>query len=212
MSLSICHSRLLLGFAFATLFATQAVAERLLTGTEGSAVAQEAIRYEGARRFTDCSHFVHRVFASLGLEYAYATSNQLYRGSDAFEHVRRPQAGDLIVWRGHVGVVVDPDERTFFSAVTSGMRTHSYSSPYWTRRGKPRFYRYLLASAAPPQLIAAASHPPSKARKQAGSRNPSPALNTKLSRKLASAALRVAGRRNRPARAAAAAATILMRP
>jgi hypothetical protein len=212
MSLPIRHSRLLLLLALAALLVRKVDAERLLTAAEGSAIAHEATSYEGAHRFTDCSHLVHRIFTSLGLDYGYATSNQLYRGTGDFERVHRPQAGDLIVWRGHVGVVVDPVERTFFSAVTAGMRTHNYDSPYWARRGTARFYRYVLASAAPPQLIAAASNSRS-ARKQTASRNrkSSPIASTDLPRKLTSAALRIAGRRNRTSRAAAAAATILFR-
>jgi len=57
--------------------------------------------------------------------------------------VRAPQAGDLVVWRGHVGIVIDPKEHSFFSAVRSGPDTQFYDSPYWRSRGIARFFRYV---------------------------------------------------------------------
>jgi hypothetical protein len=62
---------------------------------------------------------------------------------DGFKRVAHPKPGDLIVWRGHVGIVVDPDETTFLSALRSGVKVSSYQSHYWKRRGKPRFLRYF---------------------------------------------------------------------
>ncbi len=40
--------------------------------------------------------------------------------------------------------MVDPEERTFYSSVRSGLKTESYYSRYWRQRGRPRFYRYRL--------------------------------------------------------------------
>jgi hypothetical protein len=57
--------------------------------------------------------------------------------------VRAPQAGDLVVWRGHVGIVIDPKEHSFFSSVRSGPDTQFYDSPYWRSRGIARFFRYM---------------------------------------------------------------------
>ena len=91
----------------------------------------------------DCSHFVQWLFERAGLYYGYAPSRVLYTGMIGFERVFHPAPGDLVVWPGHVGIVVDPDEETFFSALRSGVKTSSYTSHYWKRRGKARFYRYL---------------------------------------------------------------------
>jgi hypothetical protein len=42
-----------------------------------------------------------------------------------------------------VGIVVDPEQTTFLSALSSGVKVSSYQSHYWQRRGKPRFLRYV---------------------------------------------------------------------
>jgi cell wall-associated NlpC family hydrolase len=91
----------------------------------------------------DCSHFVQYLYEQAGLYYGYAPSRTLYDGMEGFRRVSHPEAGDLIVWRGHVGIVVDPDEATFLSALRSGVKTSSYESHYWKRRGRPRFFRYV---------------------------------------------------------------------
>lgn len=92
---------------------------------------------------TDCSHLVHDVYGQAGLPYDYVTSRELYIGSPHFTRVREPQPGDLVVWRGHVGIVVDPKQRSFFSFMRSGPDTQSYDSPYWRSRGVARFLRYV---------------------------------------------------------------------
>ena len=97
----------------------------------------------------DCSHFVQWLFQQAGLYYGYAPSRVLYKGMPGFKRVSRPRRGDLIVWPGHVGVVVDPDEQTFLSALRSGVKTASYTSRYWKRRGRARFFRYLGLADAP---------------------------------------------------------------
>jgi len=91
----------------------------------------------------DCSHLVHDVYAQAGFPYDYASSRELYVGSTNFTRVRAPQAGDLVVWRGHVGIVIDPKEHSFFSSVRSGPDTQFYDSPYWRSRGIARFFRYM---------------------------------------------------------------------
>jgi hypothetical protein len=92
---------------------------------------------------TDCSHLVHDVYEQAGFVYDYVSSRELYIGSTNFTRVRVPQAGDLVVWRGHVGIVIDPKEHSFFSFVRSGPDTQFYDSPYWRSRGIARFFRYL---------------------------------------------------------------------
>jgi len=91
----------------------------------------------------DCSHFVQYLYEQAGLYYGYAPSRVLYEGMESFKRVLHPRAGDLIVWRGHVGIVVDPAETTFLSSLRSGVKTSSYESHYWRKRGKPRFLRYI---------------------------------------------------------------------
>jgi NlpC/P60 family len=96
----------------------------------------------------DCSHLVHTVYERAGFPYAYASSSDLYAGVDEFQQVARPGVGDLVVWPGHVGIVVNPSESTFFSALRAGAGVESYSSSYWKERGKPRFFRYVKVAAA----------------------------------------------------------------
>src|ERR1043166_906504 len=91
----------------------------------------------------DCSHFVQYLYEQAGLYYGYAPSKTLYEGMDGFKRVAHPKPGDLIVWRGHVGVVVDPEETTFLSALNSGVKISSYESHYWWRRGRPHVLRYV---------------------------------------------------------------------
>ena len=91
----------------------------------------------------DCSHLVHRLYEQAGYSYPYASSVELYRGTGTFTRMRVPQPGDLIVWPGHVGIVMNPREHSFFSSVTTGAQIRNYDSPYWRARGRPRFYRYL---------------------------------------------------------------------
>lgn len=109
---------------------------------------------------TDCSHLVHEVYERAGFVYDYASSHELYIGSTNFTRVRAPQPGDLVVWRGHVGVVIDPKQHSFFSFVRSGPDTQFYDSPYWRSRGIARFFRYVTEE--PPhagRAREAAGHP-----------------------------------------------------
>ena len=91
----------------------------------------------------DCSHLAHAIYQEAGFSYAYASSSDLYAGVKAFERVRQPQPGDLIAWRGHVGIVVKPSRQLFFSFLRSGPGIDDWESPYWKTRGRPRFYRYV---------------------------------------------------------------------
>jgi hypothetical protein len=124
-----------------SIFATQCRAE-LLSRSEGEAVVDTAMRYGQSLRGEDCSHLAHDVYQRAGLPYDYASSTSLYNGDPAFERVTRPQPGDLVVWRGHVGIVVNPQDGTFYSSLSSGPGTDSYESRYWLSRGPARFYRY----------------------------------------------------------------------
>jgi cell wall-associated NlpC family hydrolase len=96
----------------------------------------------------DCSHLVHAIYGRAGFPYSYAPSSDLYVGTHEFQRVTKPQAGDLVVWRGHAGIVVNPAQHVFFSALRSGFGTDAYDAPYWKSRGRVRFYRYIKGSFA----------------------------------------------------------------
>jgi len=94
----------------------------------------------------NCSHLVHAIYQQAGFSYAYAPSSDLYAGVGQFQRIKQPQPGDLIAWRGHVGIVIKRSEHIFFSYLRSGPGTDDYESPYWKSRGRPRFYRYVKNS------------------------------------------------------------------
>ena len=120
------------------------IGSRALTRSEGLAILDVALDSRDHAEFAfDCSHFVHGLYARAGFPYAYAPSSHLYSGIDEFRRVTYPQPGDLAVWRGHAGIVISPVQHSFFSLLRSGPGVESYDSPYWKRRGGPRFYRYV---------------------------------------------------------------------
>lgn len=120
---------------------------RLLTVAEGRSIVDAAWEEDQPARGTqDCSHLVHQTYLNAGYEYPYASSFDIYAGSENFERVRTPQAGDLIVWPGHVGIVVDPLQHSFYSLVSTGWEAQDYEGAYWRSRGRPRFYRYKVGS------------------------------------------------------------------
>ena len=95
---------------------------------------------------SDCSHFVHGLYQRAGFPYQYASSSDLYAGVDQFRRVSTPQPGDLVVWPGHTGIVTNPAHHAFFSLLSSGPGVDSYATPYWKRRGRPRFFRYIKSA------------------------------------------------------------------
>lgn len=119
---------------------------RPLTLDEGLAILNAALDSRHHAGFTsDCSHFVHGLYQRAGFPYEYASSSDLYAGIDEFRRVTNPQPGDLAVWRGHAGIVVNPAQYSFFSLLRSGPGVDTYDSPYWRHRGRPRFFRYVKA-------------------------------------------------------------------
>ena len=109
------------------------------------ASAREAVLRIGKRlRHTrlDCSHLVHDLYRRAGLAYEYVNSEQFYDGMTGFRQVEEPVAGDIIVWRGHMGVIVDPLLHSFLSGLRTGVKISDYDSQYWKGRGVPRFFRY----------------------------------------------------------------------
>ena len=120
----------------------------LVSADQGQALAEFAQRSGRIRPKPDCSHLVHLLYARAGLIYPYEDSRGLYRGISDFERMKTPQPGDLVVWLGHVGIVLSPEEKIFLSSVRSGIRTESWTAAHWARRGRPRFYRYRIGPAA----------------------------------------------------------------
>ena len=123
----------------------------LLTRDDGLAILSVALdfRHHPADSSSDCSHFVHGLYERAGFPYEYAGSSDLYDGVEEFQRVTNPQPGDLAVWRAHAGIVVNPAQHSFFSALSSGHGVDSYDSPYWKQRGQPRFFRYVKRYAKP---------------------------------------------------------------
>lgn len=123
-------------------------ASRLLTPNEGLAIVGAALdsRHHHLDFSSDCSHFVHALYERAGFHYEYASSSDLYQGTDEFRQVTTPQPGDLAVWSGHAGIVVNPAQHSFFSVLHTGPGVDLYDSTYWRRRGQPRFFRYLKSA------------------------------------------------------------------
>jgi hypothetical protein len=123
---------------------SEAVAPWLVSSDQGLAIIGAALE---SRKPTDsnadCSNLVHAIYERAGFTYSYSNSSELYRGIKEFRRVIHPQPGDLVVWRGHVGIVISPVQHSFFSAMRSGRGVEFYDSPYWQARGQPRFFRYL---------------------------------------------------------------------
>lgn len=133
-----------------------APAVRLLDANDGLAILGAALetRHKSQVR-SDCSHLVHSIYEKAGFPYKYQRSSDLYAGDEDFQRVAQPQAGDLIVWPGHAGIVVNPVQHTFYSALRSGFGVQPYDSRYWKGRGRPRFLRYIKAR---PASVLAARH------------------------------------------------------
>lgn len=118
---------------------------RLVSPEEGETIVQAAWELRrGLLPKPDCSHFVHAIYAHAGFDYEYAPAADIFDGIDSFRRVKKPQPGDLVVWQGHVGILVDPIEHSFYSSVLSGFAIEDYRSNYWVARGEPRFYRYVV--------------------------------------------------------------------
>jgi hypothetical protein len=122
---------------------------RLLSAREGRAIVSAALEQDyAANGAQDCSHVVHQIYVDAGFEYPYASSFELYAGNENFARVRHPQPGDLVAWPGHVGIVMEPAEHSFYSLVSTGLEAQNYEGPYWRSRGTPRFYRYKIENGA----------------------------------------------------------------
>jgi cell wall-associated NlpC family hydrolase len=128
---------------------------RLASRLEGETIVETAWELRrGLSPKPDCSHFVKDVYERAGVEYDYANSIALFEGIDGFQRVYRAQPGDIVVWQGHMGIVIDGDEHTFYSSVNKGFAIEDYRSHYWVGRGHPRFFRYLMNEDHSERLLA----------------------------------------------------------
>ena len=119
-------------------------ASRTLSADDGLSVIASALDSRvRLRSESDCSHLVHAIYDRAGFPYPYMSSSSLYAGTSEFQRVTHAQPGDLVVWPGHVGIVVNPAQNAFFSTLGSGPAIDSYEAPYWRQRGRLRFYRYI---------------------------------------------------------------------
>lgn len=119
----------------------------LLGAEEGRAIVDVALEQVAPLEDTrDCSHTVHAIYESAGHPYPYASSSDIYSGNENFVRVKHPRAGDVIAWWGHVGIVVDPKQHSFYSLVRTGLKAQDYESAYWKSRGLARFYRLRVGS------------------------------------------------------------------
>lgn len=119
----------------------------LLTPDDGLNILGAALEQRHrSLRGLDCSHLVHAIYERAGFPYPYSSSAELYAGIEQFQRVTAPQPGDLIVWRGHVGIVINPQKQSFFSAMRSGRGVEKYDSHYWRARGHYRCFRYIKAT------------------------------------------------------------------
>ena len=132
-------------------------ASRLLSASEGRSIVNAAWELNlPLRGMQDCSHVVHQIYANAGFEYPYASSFEIYAGHENFERVKTPQSGDVIAWPGHVGIIVDPLQHSFYSLVRSGYEAQDYQAPYWKSRGRPRFFRFKVENG---EVLSAAKTP-----------------------------------------------------
>ena len=122
----------------------RAAPRKTLNREDRQAVLDAALDWRKSRPAGhDCSHLVHSIYTRAGFPYRYADSDDLYAGVEGFQRVSRPLAGDVIVWHGHAGIVVEPSHHTFLSFLSAGPGIDDYKSRYWRGRGQPRYYRYV---------------------------------------------------------------------
>src|SRR5579859_5679323 len=109
-----------------TNFGSEATTPKLVDPDQGLTIIAAALESRHIDANADCSNLVHEIYGRAGFQYSYANSTQLYEGAKEFRKVLHPQPGDLVVWRGHVGIVISPVQHSFFSAMRSGPGVEYY--------------------------------------------------------------------------------------
>jgi cell wall-associated NlpC family hydrolase len=83
----------------------------------------------------DCSHFVWRVFKRFVPRLPYL-STDAFLGSQFFEPLSDPpRPPDLVLWEGHVAILVNPEAGSFIGSQSStGVAIATFQNPYWHER------------------------------------------------------------------------------
>ena len=82
---------------------------------------------------TDCSGFTKHVMDRCGVKISAGSANQKNDGIGVDKS--QAQAGDLVVWKGHVGLVVDSNKNMIDAGSGSVPKIRSYETDYWRSRG-----------------------------------------------------------------------------
>jgi len=131
----------------------EASAKGSLTEDDRLSVIAAALNSKLRDAEPDCSHLVHAIYQQAGFSYPYAPSSDLYAGVEGFQRVKKPEPVDLVVWRGHVGIVIKPSRHLFFSVLSTGAGVDDYTARYWKHRGQPRFYRFVKTASLKPHPL-----------------------------------------------------------
>ena len=82
---------------------------------------------------TDCSGFTKHVMDRCGINIPAGSANQKNAGVGVDKS--QAQAGDLVVWKGHVGLVIDGNKNMIDAGSNSVPKIRSYETDYWRSRG-----------------------------------------------------------------------------
>ena len=82
---------------------------------------------------TDCSGFTKHVMDRCGINIPAGSANQKNAGTGV--DPSQAQAGDLVVWKGHVGLVIDSNKNMIDAGNGSVPKIRSYETDYWRSRG-----------------------------------------------------------------------------
>ena len=82
---------------------------------------------------TDCSGFTKHVMSRCGINIPAGSANQKNAGTGV--DPSQAQAGDLVVWKGHVGLVIDSNKNMIDAGSGSVPKIRSYETDYWRSRG-----------------------------------------------------------------------------
>ncbi len=141
----------------------------VLSPDDGLSVIAAALdAHVQAARQRDCSHLVHAIYLRAGFPYPYASSSDLYDGADDFQRVTRPQPGDLVVWPGHVGIVVNPAERSLFQPTAQRSGGRRLRCPVLERARRSQVFPLRQSLLSPRGHSASGSRPAAQVGRQMG--------------------------------------------